>query len=75
MVITKSVNCHLDNGDEDNLRVGNDDDHGDEDEDTDNKDYDHFLGETLKRLSSCSRLGISDQYHVNMFRMEWENPE
>ena len=43
---------------------------GDEDEDRDDKDYDHFLGETLKRLSSCSRLSKSDQYHVNMIRME-----
>ena len=72
MVITKSVNCHLHNGDkdEDNLRVGNDDDRGDEDEDKDDKDYDHFLGETLKRLSSCSRLSKSDQYHVIMITMK-----
>ena len=49
---------------------GNDDDRGDEDEDRDDKDYDHFFGETLKRLSSCSRLSESDQYHVNMIRME-----
>ena len=79
MVITKSVNCHLDNDDEDedNLGVGNDDDHGDEDEDKDkdDKDYDHFLGETLKRLSPCSRLSKSDQYHVNMIRTKWGNPE
>ena len=42
----------------------------DEDKDKDDKDYDHFLGETLKQLSSCSRLSKSDQYHVNMIRMK-----